>query len=131
MYVFLLFKKRSNCNGNIAVTGLIFLFLPSGQTLQGLNMCLLVRQEEGGLSLVFTTGYSCTYKKNWVTLITKATVSQPILLRYNTSLRIGLLSVYICNHSFLNPSCLPFVPLQRSLTRTNTSWHCSSAGRTA
>ncbi|TKS83060.1 Poly(U)-specific endoribonuclease-B [Collichthys lucidus] len=60
----------------------------SSQIPQGLNMCLLERLEEGGLSSAFTTGSSSTSRKSWDTLTTKATLSvqiHPSLMRTNTS----------------------------------------------
>lgn len=60
----------------------VSLVCPLGQTRQGLNMCLLEKREGGGPSSAFTTGSSSTYRRSWVTSITKATALMQIHPRY-------------------------------------------------
>lgn len=177
----------------------VCVFPSPGQTLQVLNTCSLERREEVGPSSAFTTGSSCTCRKSWDTLTTRATASTLTHPRYDatvlthwweishppvTKLNVSLYFLYfffpsnlstfwtyassstLCwrpnsdtvnLHNFLivplpqpfyqAPSLLfPFAHLLSCLlwndnissflsdcsqTRTNTSWRCSSAGRTA
>lgn len=174
----------------------VCVFPSPGQTLQVLNTCLLERREEVGPSSAFTTGSSCTYRKSWDTLTTRATastlthprydamvlthwweVSHPPVTKLNVSLYLffpsNLSTFWTCASSstlcwrpisdIVNVHNFLFVPLPQpfyqapllllpfahllsclssndnilfflsdcSRTRTNTSWRCSSAGRTA
>lgn len=174
----------------------VCVFPSPGQTLQVLNTCLLERRGEVGPSSAFTTGSSCTYRKSWDTLTTRATASMLTHPRYDatvlthwweishllaTKLNVSvfffplqtwahfehmhlpqprvegqILTQWICtiffmflSHSrFIKHPCFSFLLPTSSLvfyqtttsylfcldcsrTKTNTSWRCSSAGRTA